>query len=139
MAVNDFWRRLSRDLSAAEETADRYITPTLFETALLDLSAGSGITQPQLRNHFGLAVGTDAGTEFGDLFTSLQSLPGTAGLGGTRLALQERVLRRIISVARLGSWPGLAANPYRTGEQLRVRAKELIAAFGGTPTGTLAV
>lgn len=138
MAVNDFWRRLAGDNLAPGE---RYVSPSLLETALLDIATGDagGITLAQTRTAFELAVGTDAGTEFTDLITSLQSIPGTAGLSGTKLILQERILNRIIRFAILGGRQSrITANPYDTASELRLRVRGLITAAGGTPAGTLA-
>lgn len=139
MAVNDFWRRLSGELTEVEQSL--HIAPLLLETALLDIATGDagGITTAQTRTFFGLATGTSAGDEFTDLLTSLGTLSGTAGIGGTKLAAQERALNRIIRFAVVGVRQGkIASNPYDTGNKLRLRAKGLITAFGGTPQGSLA-
>lgn len=137
MAVNDFWRRFAGELNPGEA----YISPTLLETALLDIATGDagGITLAQTRTFFALAVGTDAGNEFTDLVTSLQSIPGTAGFGGTKLATQERVLNRIVRFALIGGrQTRITGNPYDTGTELRVRVRGLVTTAGGTPSGSLA-
>ncbi len=135
MAAGDFWRRLSRDLLPAEISAGLYINPLLFESAIYDITTGSGITLAQARVLFNLPVGTDAGTEFEDLATSANSLPGT---GSVKRALQQRVLQGITAAAIVaGRGARLPGNPYPDGNSLRLRAKALISLEGGTPSGSL--
>lgn len=136
MAVNDFWRRLAGQTDPGETN----INPQLLSTALIDLASGDGLTLVQIRGAFGLAVGTDGGTEFTDLITSFQSLPGTAGPTGTRLPLQERLLGYMVGSAQIAGrgtvkFPG---NPYPNANALRQRVRALVTRFGGTPAGTLA-
>lgn len=139
MAVNDFWRRLARDLTIAEIDAGLYISPILFQAALYDAATGvpGGITIPQARISFNLAIGTNAGDEFTDLVQSVATIINAGDLP-TQRSRRLRVLDGITFSAILaGRLTKLPSNPYPTGLSLRLHVKELVILEGGTPQGTL--
>jgi hypothetical protein len=138
VALNDFWRRLARDLTPAEIEAGLYVNPLVLQAALFDIAGGQGITVATARTIFNLPVGTDAGNEFGDLVATSANLPGAVGNTAKR-NIQERVIVRIISAAILsGRRAKLNPNPYATGNALRLRAREILVQEGATPlVGTM--
>jgi hypothetical protein len=136
MATNDFWRRLSRELTDVEIEAGLYINPLLFHGFLFDVASGGGATLAQARVSLNLAAGTSAGDEFKDLIDTAANLPGT---GLAKRAVQRQVLQGIVSAATVaGRGSKLPSNPYPTGNSLRLRAREILVQEGATPlVGTM--
>jgi hypothetical protein len=137
MAVGDFWRRaLGVELTAAQESMR--IPAHLLRGCFVDLAIGSGgITLAQARTLMVCPVGTDSGTEFGDLITSaLTVADANANVQrAKRLMIADAVFSAIAIGERRAKVP---SNPYPTGESVRLRAKAIVAGLGGTPSGTLA-
>lgn len=140
MAAGDFWRRLTGELTVAERESGLYINPLQFQSALIDIVIGSGMTVAQTRGLFGLAVGTDAGTEFGDFATSANTIgagQGTSEIRERKRLFIDALCAGSILAARFIPRPN-ANNPYPNSEALRLRMKALITSLGGTNSGSMA-
>ncbi len=145
MATNDFWNRL-----AGVRDADPRISAFSFWCAVNDLvlPGSGGLTQASAAGLWSLTG--DALTEFNDLAASFVTI--TNANADLRLQRRLSVGMGIFAAVALGEQSDLKGNPYndppaseqlgegtRSGERLRLRAKALVSAFGGTPQGTLAV
>jgi len=133
--VNDFWKRLGGELTEAEISAGLRLHPLFFQSAMLCVISGAGMTLAQARTSLNLATGNSAGDEFTDVITSAQSLPGT---GQAKRTLQRQVLADIAAAAVFANrGTRIPSNQFPTGNSLRLYYKALITLEGGTPAGTV--
>lgn len=137
MAVGDFWKRaLGVELTAAQEPTR--IGAHLLRGCFVDLAIGSGgITLATARTLMACPVGTDSGTEFGDLITS--ALTVTDANANVQRAKRLMIADAVFSAIAIGErGPRVPSNPYNTGESVRLRAKAIVTGLGGTNSGTMA-
>lgn len=137
MAAGDFWRRvLGRELTPAQESTR--IPAHLLRGCFVDLAIGSGgINLTTARTLMACPVGTDSGTEFGDLITSALTVtdPDPDEQRAKRLMIVDSIFAAIVIGERGAKIP---SNPYNTGESVRLRAKAIVTGLGGTNSGTMA-
>ena len=140
MAVNDFWRRLNRELTKMEISAGLRINPNFFHAAMETvIAAVAPFTAAQwitaMRASLNLATGNSAGDEFTDFITSAQSLPGT---GQAKRALQRQVLTSLVAASIMANrGTKIPSNQFLTGNSLRLYYKNLILQDLGTPAGSV--
>lgn len=129
--ANAFWNRLVDNSITA---AAPYISPEHFQASMLAVIGSGSLTVANVRTQYGLAAGTEAGDEFGDLVTSAQNLSTALFPNGStaRRQVHAYIVKKICSSARLAS-SGLTPNPWATGNGLRLEARSvLVQEHGGT-------